>query len=173
MAKRDLQLRGGKRPQLIKPRRDRFTAAKQDKFFEVLTATCNVAAACRAAKVSRSTVDRHRQQSAAFRARWAAAVREAYAALELMLIERSMNGTVKTVTKADGSKETIHEYPNALALQLLRLHRATAAEAEAEHEEEDVEEVRRRLDRRLERLRIRLDREEAEDARKAAQGGAE
>lgn len=168
MGRSKFQLKAGTRPQLIRPRKGRFTAAKQDRFFETLTATCNVAAACRAAQVSDATAYRHRRESAAFRARWAVAIREAYANLELMLIERSMNGTVKTVTKAGGATETIHEYPNGLALQLLRLHRAAATEAEAEHQEEDIEEVRRRLERRLERLRERLDREEAEQARRAA-----
>jgi hypothetical protein len=152
-----MELRGGKKPQLILRRRGRFTKAKQDRFFATLAATCNVSAACRRARVSLDTVYEHRKKSAAFRARWAAAVAEAYAKLELMMIERMMNGTVKTVTRRDGATETIQEYPNHIAMLLLRLHRGAAAEAEAEHDPQDIEEARERLARRLQRLRRRLD----------------
>lgn len=154
-----LELAAGKTLRMRKPGGPRFTAAKQDKFFAVLLATCNVEAARRAAKVSSSTVYRHRRGNAAFRARWAEVVREAYAQLELMMLERMMNGTVKTVTRADGSTERIHEYPNAIALTLLRLHRDTAVEAATEHEPEDIDEVRRRLADKLARLRRRMEAE--------------
>ena len=92
---------------------------------------------------------------AAFRAAWAEALAEAYRNLELMMLERAMNGTVKTVTRADGSIDRTHEYPNAIALTLLRLHRdsAAAAEEEAEASEADVEELRARILRRIQRLR--------------------
>lgn len=154
--KKDLQLAGGKVPRLRKPDRRRFTAAKQDKFFATLASSCNVLAACRAARVCANTVYKHRNKDARFRARWAEALREAYARLELMMLERMMNGTVTTRTKADGAVETTHQYPNAIALQLLRMHRAAASEAEVEHDEQDVEEVRERLVRRIERLKKRM-----------------
>jgi len=154
-------LRGaGGRPQLCRRRRP-FTAARQEKFFATLAATCNVSRACRAAGIGRDCVYNYRRKSAAVRARWAEAVRESYARLELMMLERMIDGTVKTITRADGSVDTVHEYPNALALQLLRQHRETAAEAELEHEPEDVEEVRQRIADRLERLRAQLDKAKA------------
>ena len=158
-----IQLRrgAGGRPQLCRRRRG-LTAARQEKFFATLAATCNVSRACRAAGIGRDCVYNYRRESAAFRARWAEAVRESYARLELMMLERMMNGTVKTRTRADGSVETIHEHPNAIALQLLRLHRQTAAEAETEYEPEDVEEVRKRIADKLERLRAQLDKEKEE-----------
>jgi hypothetical protein len=157
--KEKLELTGGKVPRLRKATKNSFTPAKQEKFFSTLAATCNIEAACRAARVSSSTISRHRKRGAAFRARMAEAVREAYANLELMTLERMMNGTVRTITKADGSVETMHEYPNALALQLLRLHQKGAAEAQVEHDPQDIEEVRERLARRIERLRKRIERE--------------
>ncbi|HWT12837.1 MAG TPA: hypothetical protein VN231_08805 [Allosphingosinicella sp.] len=144
------------RPQLRKPRRGAFTKAKQERFFAELAATCNVTLSARKARIHRTTVYEHRLKSAEFRARWAAAVREAYAALELMMLERGMNGTVKTITRADGAVQRIHEYPNAMALQLLRMHRQTAAEAEEIHDPEDIEEVRARIAKKLERLRKRI-----------------
>lgn len=173
MAAKEMVLVRDKRPLLRKAKRNSFTAAKQDKFFAELAATCNVQAACRKARVSKPTVYRHRRMSASFRARWREAVREAYAALELVMLERAMNGTVKTVTGPDGAVEKrVHEYPNAVALTLLRMHRATVAEADQaeELEPEDVDEVRERLARRIARLRARLGSEAG--AASGAGGGA-
>lgn len=47
------------------------------------------------------------------------------------------------------------EYPNQLALTLLKMHRDTATEATTEVELDDVEEVRARILAKLERLRSR------------------
>ena len=156
-----MELIGGRRPKLKKPSRRGLTAAKKEIFFETLATTCNVAAAVRAARIGTTTVYRERQKSAEFRTRWASAVRESYAHLELMLLERAMNGTVRTVTRADGSVERIHEYPNSVALTLLRSHRDTAEAEAVRHEPEDVEEIRDRLARRIEKLRARIEREAA------------
>jgi hypothetical protein len=106
------------------------------------------------------------------------AVREAVARLEVMLLERAMNGSVKTVTKAGGATETVHEYPNTLALQLLRMHRETAAEAETPDEggEEEIEAVRRRVLAKLAAVRRRLglpdDEEEGAEGDGTGEAGA-
>jgi hypothetical protein len=147
------------RPQLQKPKAKAFTKDKEDRFLAALAATCNVARSARRARVSKAAVYDRRQKSAAFRARWAAAVSEAYASLELAMLERMMNGTVKTVRRADGSVDETRDYPNAIALQLLRLHRDTAAEADREHDPEEIDEVRQRLAERIERLRQRIEAE--------------
>jgi hypothetical protein len=88
-------------------------------------------------------------------------VRDAYARLELMMLDRALNGVVKTKTRADGSIETMHEYPNHVAMQLLRMHRETAAEAEEVHDADRIEEVRERLVNRLGRLRRQIEAEQA------------
>jgi hypothetical protein len=148
------QLKGGAQPRIEKARADAFTEARQARFLGALASTCNIALSCREAKVSESTVRRHYCQDASFRAGWDEAVAGAYRNLELMLLERSLNGTTKTVTKADGSVDRTHDYPNAIALTLLRLHRDKAVPEEVEsEEEEDIEEVRARILRRIERLR--------------------
>jgi len=147
------QVTGGKRPQVVKARANAFTAAKQVRFLEALGSTCNVAMSCREAKVSESTVRRHYAGNAGFRASWDEAVEHSYRNLELGLLDRALNGTTKTVTKADGSVDRTHEYPNALALTLLRLHRDKAVPEEPEGEEEDIEEVKARILRRIQRLR--------------------
>jgi hypothetical protein len=76
------------------------------------------------------------------------------------MLDRSLNGSEKIVTRKDGSEERIREYPNAVAMTLLRLHRETAEEATREADPADVEELRERLFNKLERLRKR---EEARD----------
>lgn len=157
MGKEGLELRrgAGGRPQIRKARYKRFTPARQEAFFVELEATCNVAAAARKVGIDRSTAYQHRRKCARFRARWALAVQEAYARLELAMLERAMNGTVKTVTRADGSIDRTHEYPNALALQLLRQHRDLAPEAQPALEPEEIEEIRVRIAAKIERLRAR------------------
>jgi hypothetical protein len=157
-----MELTGGAKPKIRRQRHDGWTAERRDIFIATLAATCNVAASARAAGMPAESVYRVRMRDAGFRARWAAALREGYARLELMLLDRAMNGTVKTVTRADGSVQTIHEYPNGMAFQLFKLHRESALAAEAGHEPEEMEELRAKLARRLERLQRRIEREQAE-----------
>lgn len=151
--KSDRQVAGGKTPRVVTARANAFTAEKKARFLDMLAATCNVAMSCRETGTADSTVRRHYAEDAGFRAGWDEAVRSGYRNLELRLLERALNGTVKTVTKHDGSVDRTHEYPNALALTLLRLHRDKADVDEPEAEEEDIEEVRARILRRIERLR--------------------
>ncbi len=47
------------------------------------------------------------------------------------------------------------EYPNQLALTLLKMHRDTAVEAGTEIPADDIEDVRERLIQKLQRLRRR------------------
>jgi ElaB/YqjD/DUF883 family membrane-anchored ribosome-binding protein len=165
-----LILVGGKRPQMRKARAGGWTAAKRSDFLAALRATCNIAAALRRVRLSRSGLDRLRARDGAFRAAFREAIRDGYPELELFAMEKIMNGTVKTVTKTDGTKETretVHEYPLHLAIQLLRQHRETAIEAEAEHQAEDVDEARARILRKLKRLKERLDREQGAAGRAA------
>ena len=152
----DTHLAGGKVPRVVKSRAATFDGAKQARFLAELAATCNVTLAAKRTRVAQNTVYRHRQTDAGFRARWAEALGQAYHNLELMMLERAMNGTVKTVTKADGSIDRTHEYPNAIALTLLRLHRDGAAEAEPDPSDEDADEIRARIMRRIVRLRDQL-----------------
>ena len=75
--------------------------------------------------------------------------------MELALIERALVGTEKIVRRRDGSEEVMRDYPNAIALTLLRMHLDTAAEASIEEEPDDMEAIRERLLQRIERLRER------------------
>ena len=153
-------LEGSKRPQLRKARAGSWTAAKRSAFIEELAATCNVAASLRTVGMSAVSVYKLRKRSAEFRAQWAEALREGYAKLEMMLIERAMNGTVKTVTRAGGAVDKTREYPNHVALALLRMHKDKVGEAETAYTEQDLEEVRRRIVRKVAAVNVRAEREE-------------
>jgi hypothetical protein len=167
-----------RRVQKREDRKDGWTEEKKDRFIEVLEATCNISAALRAVEMSASGLTRLRARDGAFRARMVEARRRAYLDLEFFALEKIMAGTVKTVTKADGKVETVHEYPLTQALQLLRLHRDVAdggagvgagADEAAEPSEEQRAELVERLMRKMRKLRERMDREEAAAA--ARSGG--
>ena len=167
-----MHLGKGKKPQMRKTRRGGWTAAKQRKFIEELAATCNVAASLRRVRMSARGVYDLRKRSAEFRAEWAGALCEGYAKLEMMLLDRAMNGTVKTVTRANGTVDKTHEYPNALALRLLKMHKDAVADAEAEHHPEEMEEVRRRIVRKLAAVKKRAEAAKAPKAPEAGEGEA-
>ena len=153
-----MALVGGRKPQLRK-KKSGWTAAKKQRFLDELGATCNIAASLRKVRMGDSGLRKLMRRSAAFRAQMEEVRSEAFARLELTMLERMMNGTVKTVTRADGSVDKTHEYPNAIALQLLRLHKDKVAETQAEHDPEEIEAVRERILRKLAVVRRRLDRE--------------
>ena len=163
-AGRELVLVGGGSAQLRRPSKRSWTKAKEAKFLSVLAATCNVSRACEEAGVSDTSAYRRRKHNAAFRAGWMDAIGAAYQRLELVLLDRALNGTEKIVVKTDGREERMREYPNQIALTLLRMHRDTAAEATTEIPAVDVEEIRARLLDKLERLRERYEQEDSERA---------
>jgi len=90
-----------------------------------------------------------------FRGAWLEAIGAAYHRLELVLLERAFVGSEKLIRRKDGSEERMVEYPNQLALTLLKMHRDTAVEATTEVPPDDVEEIRERLLEKLERIRKR------------------
>jgi hypothetical protein len=150
-----LVLVGGKKVQKRKASSRDWSRAKESEFLTVLADTCNVTRAAAEAKVSVSAAYRRRKADAAFRAAWIDAIAAAYQRLELVLLERVFVGTEKIVRRKDGSEERMVEYPNQLALTLLKMHRDTAVDAAAEVPPDDVEDIRDRLIEKLERLRKR------------------
>lgn len=152
-----LVLTGQSKPKKRKPRRYEWTKAKEKIFLTTLAETCNVTAAAEAAGMSAAGAYFRRKKVAAFRAAWAEAIATAYQRLELELLERALNGTEKIVRRRDGSEERIRDYSNSVALTLLKMHRDSASEAQSEAQEVDVEDVRKRLVEKLERLRTRFE----------------
>lgn len=150
-----LVLVGGRKPQMRKASGQSWSREKQAEFLSVLAETCNVTRACEQAGVSVSQAYRRRKVDAAFRAGWLEAVGIAYQRLELVLLDRAFNGVEKVVTRRDGSEERMVEYSNQLALSLLKMHRDTAVEASTEVPPEDLDELRKRLIGKFERLKKR------------------
>ena len=113
-------------------------------FLATLADTCNVVRSAKSAGFSANWAYRKRASDAAFRAGWARAVAEGYAKLELVLLDRAMNGIVKRVPTRDGEKR-IREYPNQIAMALLKRHFDMAASIDDMLSEEEAEEVRERI----------------------------
>ena len=163
--KAKLTLVAAARPQLKKRAKRDWFKAKAEKFLTVLADTCNVSEACRRSGVPMTVAYRRRKMDAAFRAQWLEAIAIGYHRLEGVLLQRAFDGTERVVTK-NGSEERMREYPNHIALQLLKMHRETAMEADAETEmtPTDIAEIRERLVRKLQRLKKRNEEQEAERA---------
>lgn len=156
-----LVLSGGVTPRLRPVNTRDFTRDKQAEFLCVVAETCNVSQACRETGVPMTVAYRRRKMDAAFRTAWIEAIGVAYQRLELILLDRAFNGTEKVITRKDGSEERMLEYPNQLGLRLLQMHRETAIEANEEMPPEDVDEIRERLVRKLQRLKRRDEEQEA------------
>jgi hypothetical protein len=163
--KKQMTLVAARKPQLKKRARRDWSKTKAREFLTILAATCNVSEACRRARVPMTVAYRRRKMDASFRAEWAEMIAIGYQRLEAVLLERAFNGTEKVITKRDGSEERMREYPNQLGLQLLKMHRETAMEADSEMAPEDVDEIRERLVKKLQRLKKRNEEQEAERAR--------
>jgi hypothetical protein len=141
----ELRIVGNAKPKLRRLHRHEWTRRKEEAFLTTLAETCNVTLAAEAAGMSLTAAYNRRKSHAAFRAGWAEAIATAYQRLELVMLDRALNGTEKVVVRKDGSEERMREYPNQIALHLLKMHRDSAMEAIAEPAEPDVAEVRERL----------------------------
>ena len=135
--------------------RQTITPEQIETFFVTLTDTCNVKRSARAAGFSSNWAYRRRKFDAAFRNGWAQAVREGYAKLELILLERAMKGTPKLVRTSGGSDRIMREYSTALSIALLRRHAETADAAQYEPSADELAEVRERILEKLEGLKRR------------------
>ena len=153
----ELALDGKSSPKRRAPREGDITSAQIDTFFATLTETCNVVRSAKAAGFSKDWAYRKRKRDAAFRTGWAHAVREGYARLELVLLERAMKGTPKLVRTARGTDRVMREYSTALAVALLKRHSELADSAAEDSDEDELNEIRERILEKLQRLKDRSD----------------
>jgi hypothetical protein len=150
-----LILDGKGSPKLRRASSQTISDEQLETFFATLTETCNVVRAAKAAGISRDWAYRRRKRDASFRRNWAEAVREGYARLELVLLERAIKGTPKLVKTARGTDRVMREYSPALAVALLRRHAETADSASYDPAQEELAEIRERILERLDRIRVR------------------
>ena len=132
---------GRKKAQIREASPQTISEQQIETFFSELADTCNVV---RSAKFTANWAYRKRKMDAGFRAGWARAVAEGYAKLELVLLDRAMNGTVKRVPSG-GSEKRIREYPNQLAMALLKRHSDMAGSIDNTLSEEEADEVREEI----------------------------
>lgn len=153
-----LALDGGNSPKRRAAGKADITDAQLDTFFETLADSCNVVLSAKAAGFAPNWAYRRRRREAAFRARWAQAVREGYAKLELVLLERAMSGTPKAVRSRGGDDSIIREYSNTLAIALLRRHAETVDGLDGiELPGSEADEMRAKIIAQLDLLRERAE----------------
>ncbi len=122
-----LVLRGGATPKRVAARSNEWTPRMAEQFVETLAETCNVTLAAKAIGYSR---------------------------LEMMLLERALHGVEKVVVAKDGTSSVMTEYPDRVALTLLRLHRERVTNSEQPIDEQEYVEARDRILARIERIRV-------------------
>lgn len=140
-----------------KAKREYWTLDKKAEFLCHLAESANVTASARAVGMSEKGVYRLRMQSAAFREAWATALREGYVKLELMMLERAMNGTRKEVWHGGKAVGETTEYSERLAMQLLSQHRSAVMAGPGGDTLESDAALRLRLGARLDGMRQRLE----------------
>lgn len=146
---------GKQRLKRRRPSSQTITPEQIETFFLALTETCNVVRSAKEAGFSACWAYRRRRFDAAFRNGWLIAVREGYARLELILLERAIEGTPKLVRSARGSDRIMREYSTPLAVALLKRHADTADSGAFEPSDDELREVRERILDKLERLKER------------------
>lgn len=114
------------RAQIRAVRCDGWTDERREIFLEELAATCNVTAAFTAAGMKSSSAWALRKRDAGFREAWDEAVAIAYERLELVMLDRAINGTKKPIIRGDKEVATMTQYSDAVGIRLLQAHRETA-----------------------------------------------
>jgi hypothetical protein len=120
-------------------------------FLDYLSESSNVSQSALRAGVATSRVYKERRQDPKFARAWLAALREGYFYLEMEVLRRLREGDQKALEN--------ERYDFANALRLLSAHRDNASQAEAQQRNVSAAEVRASIDRKVEAIRQRLQRE--------------
>ncbi|MEQ1687004.1 MAG: hypothetical protein ABL874_00340 [Sphingopyxis sp.] len=117
----------------------RFTAPQQDAFFTRLAETANIKMSAQHAGISVRTIHVWRKKDADFRVRWAQALSDGYADIEMKLLAIARFGAVSDIShevSGDGVKRTVSrkDHPAAM-LRLMTMRKEDVAAAKA-HEAE-------------------------------------
>lgn len=97
----------------------RAPAIWEKAFLKALSRTGNVSEACRAAKIERSTVYRHRDADKVFAALWVDAQSEAADWLEKEAYRRAVTGWLEPVYQRGEKVGTVRKYSDQLLIRLL------------------------------------------------------
>lgn len=155
-----------------KPRSlDDHYAVKRTAFLEHLAISSSVKQSAAVAGIPNSTLYLWQRRYPDFAADWLLALAAGYELLEMEMLERARQGTERKVYYQGKVVDTVRDYDNKMALNLLRLHkeaaalvRAAQAEAAAEQAAQ-AEPVRDTLAERLAKANVRLRAYQAEKRR--------
>jgi hypothetical protein len=176
----ELAVRGGRAPgarrrvQIARCRPGQWTAAREDRFLAVLSATCNVKAACAAVRIAKTSAYAHRRRWPGFAESWQEALREGAIELEAALLAR---GTDEFPWRelpdelADGLPSGLHvvQMTATDALRLLQMRFAAERRAaEQAAELPSIEAVRDEILARLAAIRRNRQEQAAEEEAEAA-----
>ena len=134
----------------------RWTLERQADFLAHLAMTCNVRASARAVGMSEQGVHRLRLRSPEFRDAWETALADGYVRLEMMLLDRALNGVEKASVGKDGEKVSVTEHSDRLALALLNAPRRTTPRLRNADAQRDRKEVRRLVEAKLSEMNKRM-----------------
>lgn len=104
-------------------RKDGWTPDRRATFFRVLAETANVTLAAETAGMSRETAYRQRRNSAPFEKAWQEALKSGIDRLEMMVLERALNGTEKTIPLKGGKVKTVRVFSERMIIHLLKAHK--------------------------------------------------
>lgn len=102
-----------------------WTEEQESAFLDMLAATCNVLRACRHAAVDYRSAYRRRRQHPGFASAWRAAILTGYERLEEQLLAQLAAPRPLEEDGIDCVPPSIGPFDAKLAMELLRMHRAT------------------------------------------------
>jgi hypothetical protein len=145
-------------PSRRKPKKNAWNDERRAAFIEELYETCCVCDALKKTGMSMSSLYKHREKNAKFRADWDGALDAAYTMLETEMLDRARNGHTQEMVIKDGTIIKIKTISNRLGLALLRMHLDRVAKIRAARDEqpftEDANAVRAEILTRLERMKV-------------------
>lgn len=117
---------------VVAKRAGAWTGAEKAAFLSALAASANVKRSALAIGRSQAGAYQLRKRDAAFARGWDEAICDGFGALEAAMLRRAMTGRMKPVVNGGKVVVRVREYPDAMAINLLAQHRATAARVRAE-----------------------------------------
>ena len=120
-------------------------------FLDLLAETSNVSESARRAGINPSRAYKVRREEPEFAKLWLNALWEGYTHLEMEVLRRLRSGDMTT---GDNAK-----YDFANAIRLLSAHRESAVRAQANQRNVSAAEIRASIDRKVEAIRLQLQKE--------------
>lgn len=128
-----LRVSGKDGPQIVATGEHRWDQADERLFLDTLAATCNVRASAAAAGFSTAAIYWRRRHHPDFARRWASALEQGYARLEMLLVQRATEALEGHDADPDAVAGGIAPLTAKEAIQILRLHQSQVHGGGAAH----------------------------------------